>query len=56
MKKYIITVGVALLGFTSVSAQDINFGIKAGMNFSSLVGDVIENKSTVIGAFGGGVC
>ncbi len=53
MKKYIIAAGVALLGLSSVNAQDINFGIKAGVNLANMMGDDIENNSMKIGAFGG---
>jgi len=53
MKKYIIAAGVALLGLSSVNAQDINFGIKAGVNLANFSGDDVENNAMKIGAYAG---
>ena len=53
MKKYIIAAGVALLGLTSVNAQEMNFGAKAGVNLANLSGDDVSNNEMLIGAFGG---
>ncbi|WP_292948945.1 porin family protein [Olleya sp. UBA1516] len=40
MKKLFTIAAVAVLGMTSVNAQDINFGAKAGVNFATVGGDV----------------
>jgi len=42
MKKIILTVCIAALGFVSANAQ-AEFGIKGGVNFSSLMGDTNGN-------------
>jgi hypothetical protein len=39
MKKLIIITVIVLFGFSTVYAQDINFGAKAGVNFASITGD-----------------
>lgn len=53
MKKYIIAAGVMLLGLSSVNAQDISFGAKAGVNLANFSGDDVEDNAMRIGAFGG---
>ena len=39
MKKLLIFTSIVLFGFSTVYAQDINFGAKAGVNFASITGD-----------------
>ena len=39
MKKLSIFIAIMLFGFSTVNAQDINFGAKAGVNFASITGD-----------------
>ncbi|TXD85108.1 PorT family protein [Subsaximicrobium wynnwilliamsii] len=43
MKKLMLCAAVAVLGFTTVNAQAIRFGAKAGVNFANLSGDDVEN-------------
>lgn len=53
MKKLILS-AMAVCTFGLVSAQDMNFGVKAGANLSNLSGDVEDTKSLFgahIGAF-----
>ena len=54
MKKYMITVGIALLGLTSVQAQKIDFGVKAGVNLSDLKGKDIADTEMKTGLYIGG--
>lgn len=54
MKKYIIAAGVALLGLTSVNAQEIEFGAKAGLNMANLSGDDADGTKMKMGAYVGG--
>lgn len=54
MKKYMIAAGVALLGLTSVNAQEISFGAKAGVNLANFSGDDAEDLKMKVGAFVGG--
>ena len=46
MKKLSILTAIILFGFTSVNAQDINFGAKAGVNFATITGDDVESFSS----------
>ena len=39
MKKLSIFIAIMLFGFSTVNAQEINFGAKAGVNFASITGD-----------------
>ena len=39
MKKLLLTAAVAVFGLTSINAQEITFGAKAGVNFSTIGGD-----------------
>jgi hypothetical protein len=39
MKKLFLITAVAVFGFTSVKAQDVTFGAKAGLNLASIAGD-----------------
>ena len=45
MKKLLLIAAVAVSGFTSANAQDINWGAKAGLNFASIAGDGTEELS-----------
>lgn len=53
MKKVILSVA-ALFAFGFVSAQDVKFGIKGGVNFATLTGDV-EDTSMKVGFNVGGL-
>jgi len=46
MKKILLS-AIAVMAFMSVSAQETRFGVKAGLNLSSLTGDVEDAKSLV---------
>lgn len=48
MKKGLIIAVLAVFGLTNVNAQDISFGVKAGVNFANLGGDV-ENGDMITG-------
>jgi len=39
MKKVLLLAAIAVFGFTSVNAQNVSFGVKAGMNISTIAGD-----------------
>tara|TARA_R110000850_G_scaffold277086_1_gene422273 strand:- start:573 stop:1211 length:639 start_codon:yes stop_codon:yes gene_type:complete len=54
MKKVLLIAAVAVFGLTSVQAQDISFGAKAGVNLANLGGDV-EDNDMKIGFHVGGV-
>lgn len=43
MKNLYIIAVIAVFSFTSVNAQDVKFGVKAGVNFASITGDDTEN-------------
>ncbi|WP_303315483.1 porin family protein [Flavivirga abyssicola] len=43
MKKLLLFAAVAVLGLTSVNAQEIKFGAKAGANFASVTGDDVDD-------------
>ncbi|WP_111706244.1 porin family protein [Lutibacter citreus] len=47
MKKVLLIAVITILGLTNVNAQDINFGIKGGLNFASISGDNTENIDPV---------
>jgi hypothetical protein len=46
MKKLLFFTAIVLFGFTYVSAQDINFGAKAGVNFATITGDDLDSFSS----------
>lgn len=46
MKKLLFFTAIVLFGFTYVSAQDINFGAKAGVNFTTITGDDLDSFSS----------
>ncbi len=43
MKKLLFFTAIVLFGFTYVSAQDVNFGAKAGVNFATITGDDVDS-------------
>jgi Outer membrane protein beta-barrel domain len=54
MKKLIFSAAMLIAAGFSVNAQDVKFGVKAGVNFSSLSGDV-ENADMLTGFHVGGL-
>lgn len=54
MKKVLLIAAVAVFGLTSVQAQEISFGAKAGLNLANLGGDV-EDTDMKMGLHIGGV-
>jgi hypothetical protein len=46
MKKLLFFTAIVLFGFTYVSAQDVNFGAKAGVNFATITGDDVDSFSS----------
>ncbi|WP_452224710.1 porin family protein [Lacinutrix chionoecetis] len=40
MKKLLFAAAIAVLGFTSANAQEVKFGVKAGVNFATIGGDI----------------
>ncbi|MCF6349044.1 MAG: PorT family protein [Flavobacteriaceae bacterium] len=40
---YIIIAVITIFSFTSANAQGVKFGVKAGVNFASIIGDGTEN-------------
>ena len=54
MKKLLFVVAFAAIGFTSVNAQEVKFGAKAGVNFASVTGD-LENVDGKVAFHIGGV-
>lgn len=55
MKKLLFTAAIAVLGFTSANAQEVQFGVKAGVNLATITGDDIEDNSSKVGFHVGGV-
>lgn len=47
MKKVLLVIVLAILGFANVNAQEINFGIKGGLNFADITGDKTGDMGTV---------
>ncbi|TDW46612.1 outer membrane protein with beta-barrel domain [Flavobacterium sp. 270] len=43
MKKILVLAVITVLGFANVNAQEIKFGVKGGLNFSTVSGDNTEN-------------
>lgn len=43
MKKVLLIVAITILGLVKVQAQDVEFGVKVGVNFSSIHGDVDDD-------------
>ncbi len=46
MKNLCFIAVIALFSFTSVQAQDLKFGAKAGVNFATISGDVIDGAKS----------
>jgi hypothetical protein len=56
MKKLMLFAAVAVFGFANVQAQgEIQFGVKAGVNFAKLTGDAVEDADGRTGFHIGGV-
>ena len=53
MKKVLLT-AVAIFGFGFANAQEVKFGIKAGVNMATLTGDSADNLDSKIGFHVGG--
>ncbi|MDT0554984.1 porin family protein [Patiriisocius hiemis] len=49
MKKLLVFAAIAVISITSVNAQETMFGVKAGVNFASIVGDDVEDASSLTG-------
>ena len=47
MKKILLLAVVTVLGFTSVNAQEIKFGVKGGLNFATIGGDNTKDTDLV---------
>ncbi len=47
MKKILLLAVVTVLGFTDVNAQEIQFGVKGGLNFATVTGDNTEDIDVV---------
>ncbi len=45
MKKFLLVAAIAVCGIFSANAQDIKFGVKAGVNFASLGGDAEDAET-----------
>ena len=43
MKKLLIFTVIAIFGFSSINAQNVNFGAKAGVNFATITGDMVDS-------------
>ena len=52
MKNLFLAVSILFIGVTSVQAQDIKFGLKAGLNFSKLDGDGVDGDMLTSFHFG----
>ncbi|GAA4239056.1 porin family protein [Postechiella marina] len=55
MKKTLLVMAISFLGFAKVNAQDVNFGVKGGLNFASITGDNTSIKDDPVTAFNLGV-
>ncbi|MDQ1167308.1 porin family protein [Flavobacterium sp. SORGH_AS_0622] len=53
MKKIILT-AIAVMAFTFTNAQQTRFGVKGGLNLSTVVGGDVENTKTFVGFHVGG--
>ncbi|OMP30578.1 porin family protein [Mangrovimonas sp. DI 80] len=54
MKKLLLCAAIAVLGLSNVNAQELNFGVKTGVNFATLGGD-IEDADMRLGFHIGGI-
>jgi len=43
MKKLLFFTVTAIFGFSTIMAQNVNFGAKAGVNFASITGDMVDS-------------
>lgn len=55
MKKLFFSAALAVFAFTSVQAQEVSFGVKAGVNFASLSGDFTDGLKAKTSFHIGGV-
>lgn len=56
MKKLVVLAAIAVFGFSKAQAQEeIQFGVKAGVNFAKLTGDDVEDADGRTGLHFGGV-
>jgi opacity protein-like surface antigen len=53
MKKLLLSAIIAVLGLTSLQAQEVTFGAKAGVNFANLSGDLDDADSKIAFHVGG---
>lgn len=44
MKKLLFCLAIAVFGIANLNAQDIDFGVKAGLNFTSISGDDVPDS------------
>jgi hypothetical protein len=49
MKKLLVFAAIAVVSVMSIHAQETLFGVKAGVNFASIVGDDFEDASSLTG-------
>ncbi len=47
MKKLLLVTAITILGLAHVNAQDVEFGIKGGLNFATITGDNTSKNQTV---------
>ena len=47
MKKLLLVTAISILGLAYVNAQDVDFGVKGGLNFARLIGDNTSKDQTV---------
>lgn len=55
MKKLLLMAAVAVFGLSNVNAQEVKFGVKAGVNFASITGDFTDDLDGRTGFHVGGV-
>ncbi|WP_194766449.1 porin family protein [Tamlana sp. I1] len=55
MKKLVLCVAIAAFSMSFVNAQEVKFGVKAGVNFASFSGDDVEDLDGLTGFHVGGV-
>ena len=46
MKKLFLVAAIAVFGFTSANAQEVNFGAKAGVNMATITGDDVDDTKS----------
>lgn len=54
MKKLLLLAVFTVVGFASTQAQEVKFGVKAGVNFATIVGDDVEEADMKTGLHIGG--